>query len=303
MAKPSITKDDVRQAVELLKEQGIEKPASPQIRALLGCGSYTTIQKYLAQLAEDARPPMAKVEHGFTESELANLVKAVWPIVKSKVGDQTEQISQDAEAKIAAANESLKVVLEKADEQLIEIEKLRTDFDNAKTEIAALRQDNERMLIASQGLMTEKAELQGQLIQIAQERDRLIEQNLVLNRQCAAIAKQAAAFAADAKAVREYAINVNKKNMDQDDVLTHDAQPSSEGELGAVLKTVESPLHDPVFQSVEAEERDEVSWRAEKESSEDGAKHTQSVVMEGEAQDIQTVASEEEMQPAQSTKL
>lgn len=49
----AITKEDVQQAVEQLKVEGVDKPSAGKVRALMGTGGMGTIQKYLKELRED----------------------------------------------------------------------------------------------------------------------------------------------------------------------------------------------------------------------------------------------------------
>lgn len=107
MAGPSITIDDVREALEALKRQGVPDPGVHRIRAHLGRGSVTTINKYKHQIrlaeAERLLPAIQKP----IPDPITELAARTWEELLGALDQIDAEREQETAAALAAMQQEL----------------------------------------------------------------------------------------------------------------------------------------------------------------------------------------------------
>jgi alanyl-tRNA synthetase len=96
---PSVSLDDVRGAIEVLKAQGVPDPGVHRIRALLGRGSVTTINAHKHRLRLDALERVLPGTRTRIPDPVTELAAQLW----TQLNDQVDRVDAQREAEVNEA--------------------------------------------------------------------------------------------------------------------------------------------------------------------------------------------------------
>lgn len=148
MVAALITQEDVAQACRELVKAG-ESLSAVKVRKLLGDkGGYSTIQKFIKgwRESEDAReakadqlPAVVQLPESFNEDAMLFL-KKVFKLAKDEHAAKVEQIHQEREQAVAAAQADVQEAVDYAEELGNQAEKLKDDLAAEKMKVAQLEE-------------------------------------------------------------------------------------------------------------------------------------------------------------------
>lgn len=142
MTRASVSLEDVGQAVQTLRAQGVPHPGIHRIRRLLGRGSTTTIAKLRDQWQARER---AEIEARLTDSKprplpnpLARAADDLWREMLAGVDEVEKEAIADAEERIRRADAQATAAAQTCDEQRSLAEARQARIEELEAEIQAL---------------------------------------------------------------------------------------------------------------------------------------------------------------------
>ena len=254
MSRPAtVTLDEVRAAIEALKAQGVPDPGVHRIRALIGHGSVTTINKLKHQIhTEDLNrllPGTTKPMPDPITEAAANL----WEALNAEI----DRIDSQREAEIREGMEKLSAehqrVLSEKDKLSDQIERLEQQQTEDTERISALTAERGQAIAERDAARHENQILQERIIGIEKERDHTIKQLATLSQHAAerekALAQQVEASKKERLAERAQA-EAERKRLEEDvqhwrgqftqqNTFLSDQIRAREGEIGTIRAQVE----------------------------------------------------------------
>lgn len=170
---PSVSLDDVRGAIEVLKAQGVPDPGVHRIRALLGRGSVTTINAHKHRLRLDALERVLPGTRTRIPDPVTELAAQLW----TQLNDQVDRVDAQREAEVNEALAQQKAAfadLQAAHAALqAETEQQAQQLATAQAQIAELTDARDAAQAAQQTAAHALEVLEAQQRTLAQERDSL----------------------------------------------------------------------------------------------------------------------------------
>ena len=213
-----ISKDDVFAAAQQIWNDEAKKPTQEAVRAVLGRGSFATINKYLKEWREEYREDLAapEVEEAPPE-EFAPLWQRFYNSLKANleekiVSDQVRLLEADNE-RLQAELEDYRITKIKFSESSSMWEKLIADRDRAIIENARLQQYAE-LADRTEELAQERDAAVQAIESLVSEKDALASQNAELTRTLAKHAKQVSDLENRIKEL-ELEVTESKKNSEE----------------------------------------------------------------------------------------
>ena len=220
MSRPAtVTLDEVRAAIEALKAQGVPDPGVHRIRALIGHGSVTTINKLKHQIhTEDLNRLLpgttTPMPDPITEAA-ANLWEALNAEI-DRIDSQREDEVQEGMEKLTAEHQR---VLGEKDKLSDQIEHLEMKQAEDAEQIAALTAQHGQAIAERDAARNENQILKERIVGIEKERDHTIEQMSTLSQHAAerekALAQQVEASKKERLAERAQA-EAERKRLEED---------------------------------------------------------------------------------------
>lgn len=187
------TVETVRDAVEALTAEGI-RPSIPKIRSQLGGGSYTTIQRCLREICEDASSPVQcentadtdagslpdKIRKGIAElgTAVTTLEAVVRASLEKEIAEEHRRLRAAHAAEIHRLNEIIAELRTQTDgasrdthEVCEELDRAHSDLEHAREEIERLGNERDELKTSSDQLREALRELQAERDKIVAERD------------------------------------------------------------------------------------------------------------------------------------
>lgn len=171
----AISKDDVKQAMQTLAEEGMLQPSAGKIRDVLKTGGMGTIQKYLNEIREE----YAKAEEASAEGEKAEvmpvyvdkkMVQEYMQVIIENVSAATRSQYLEQIINLTSSNEELELALKTEKTNYAELEADYEEQVAKKEGFEMLTKENAEALKAQETLMVEK---QNEFEKIIQERNKV----------------------------------------------------------------------------------------------------------------------------------
>ena len=157
-----VSKEDIFEAATYIFAQGIY-PTQAKVRSHLGKGSFSTINKYLAQWREEQTDVEAVVERVEIPDEVSNLFKRLYRAAIFQAG---EEVKHDWVKVLETENALLK-------ERLENYEKTQSELIGTKFAVLELTNKVSDLARENQQIRQEKENLALQIEQLTQENEML----------------------------------------------------------------------------------------------------------------------------------
>lgn len=186
MSRPSaVTLDEVRTAIDTLKAQGVTDPGVHRIRALIGHGSVTTINKLKHQIRAEELNRMLPGTTKPMPDPITEAAAQLWETLNAEI----DRIDQQREAEVRDDLEQLNATHEKTLEEknalAIRIDELGRQLAEATVQTENLTAERDQIAAARDTAQQENRVLQERMAAIEKERDNTIEQMATLSRHTA----------------------------------------------------------------------------------------------------------------------
>lgn len=185
MPATKISRNDVAEAIRILKQQGIPDPGVHRLRTFLGRGSVTTVARYKNELRQIELERIAPKEAKPLPDPIARLAKRLWDELLSAVETTESELVAATEQRIAEKQQQLEFIEAERNKALAQVTKL-TD----KLAITETRVEDQHEHIHE--LDTKLSTLKGQLRANTISLENLCERERQLKRTLAETAKQSA---------------------------------------------------------------------------------------------------------------
>ena len=136
MPAARLTREEVAQAIDILKRQGIPDPGVHRLRAFLGRGSITTIARHKAELRQIALEKLAPNTEKPLPDPVSQLAKELWDTLLAAVESVENEVQTAANQRIEAAQKQVETVTGERDNAQAQRRRLEEDLKTAHSENA-----------------------------------------------------------------------------------------------------------------------------------------------------------------------
>ncbi|RMF14117.1 MAG: DNA-binding protein [Alphaproteobacteria bacterium] len=186
LSRPAtVTLEEVRAAIETLKAQGVPDPGVHRIRALIGHGSVTTINKLKHQIRAEELNRVLPGTNRRMPDPITDAAARLWEDLNAeidKIDQQREAEAREELAKLEARH--AQTISEKEDlaARLVKVEEALTE---AQTQIAHLTEERDQVTAQRDAGRQDNRVLKEQVAAAKNERDHAIEQMATLSQRAA----------------------------------------------------------------------------------------------------------------------
>jgi chromosome segregation ATPase len=156
MPAPRLTRDEVAQAIDVLKRQGIPDPGVHRLRAFLGRGSVTTIARHKAELRQIALERLAPNTEKPLPDPVSQRAKELWDTLLAAVDGVEQEVHTAASQRIEKALRQVETLIGERDQAQAQLHRLEEDLKTAHSE-------NAQHTLQLHSLETQLSELSGRL--------------------------------------------------------------------------------------------------------------------------------------------
>jgi chromosome segregation ATPase len=156
MPATRLTRDEVAQAIDVLKRQGIPDPGVHRLRAFLGHGSVTTIARHKAELRQIALEKLAPNTEKPLPDPVSQQAKELWDALLAAVEGVEQEVHTAANQRIEKAQRQVETLTGERDNAQQQINRLEEDLKMAHSE-------NAQRTLQLHSLETQLSELSGRL--------------------------------------------------------------------------------------------------------------------------------------------
>jgi chromosome segregation ATPase len=180
------TVETVRHAVDALTAEGI-RPSIPKIRSQLGGGSYTTIQRCLREICEEASSPVQcentadtdagslpdKIRKGIAElgTAVTKLEETVRASLEQEIAEEHHRLRAAHAAEIHRLHETIAELRTQTDGASRDTQEICEELDRTHSELERARAEAERLSSERDELEISSAQVQEALQELQAERD------------------------------------------------------------------------------------------------------------------------------------
>jgi chromosome segregation ATPase len=156
MPTTRLTRDEVAQAIDVLKRQGIPDPGVHRLRAFLGRGSVTTIARHKAELRQIALENLAPNTEKTLPDPVSQRAKELWDTLLAAVDGVEQEVHTAASQRIEKAQRQVETLTGERDKAQEQLHRLEEDLKTAHSE-------NAQRTLQFHSLETQLSELSGRL--------------------------------------------------------------------------------------------------------------------------------------------
>jgi chromosome segregation ATPase len=136
MPAARLTRDEVAQAIDVLKRQGIPDPGVHRLRAFLGRGSVTTIARHKAELRQIALERLAPNTEKPLPDPVSQRAKELWDTLLAAVDGVEQEVHTAASQRIENVQRQIETLNAERDKAQQQLHRLEEDLKTAHSENA-----------------------------------------------------------------------------------------------------------------------------------------------------------------------